>query len=567
MLKTATNRFWRLRSRRGPATDLLPTASPRLWEYPLTRVLLAVLSAVLLIGSLPAPDIGWLGWVALVPLMLACQGLRPRSAACLGLMFGIVASFGIYGWLFEVPGFDMRHAIVLALYVGAYPAAWCAATAWVTRRHAPLILAAPALWVAIDYLRAHAGFLALPWGTLAQSQHHNLAILQIASLGGEQAVTFLVVLGNAALVSLILRRAHQGALVAGVILALAHLWGASVLSSEQPGPTIRVAAIQPNILIGERKTESGRSENMERLEQLTRAAAADHPSLIVWPESAIPGNLHSDPALIVRLQSLSDTIEIPLILGAAEVEKFATGDREITMGRRVFNTAHLLRPGEPLAQPYRKRVLVPFAEYLPYPDIIPWPEWLAPRVSEMTPGENAQLFNLTTDLSIGTLICWENVFATLARETVRNGAHVLVQLTNDVWFGHSAAPWQHNLMSVMRAVENRVPIVIASNTGPSQIIDGYGRVVASVPAIFTKGLTTGNIHTGLGGTIYTAVGDIFVFAVLAWLGIVLVWQRVIGLWTREPRPFAWLPGDRESTGTLKSYVTAARVQMKNNGGA
>jgi apolipoprotein N-acyltransferase len=498
--------------------------------------------------------------------MLACQGLKPRSAAGLGLMFGIVASFGIYGWLFEVPSFDMRHAIVLALYVGAYPAAWCAATAWVTRRHVSLLLAAPALWVAIDYLRAHAGFLALPWGTLAQTQHHNLAILQIASLGGEQAVTFLVVLGNAALVSLIIQRAQQGALVAGVILAIAHLWGASVLFSEQSGPTIQVVAIQPNILIGERNTEAGRREHMERLEQLTHAAAADHPALIVWPESAIPGNLQADPMLIARLQGLSDAIGIPLILGAAEVEKFATGDTAVTIDRRVFNTAHLLRPGEPLAQPYRKRVLVPFAEYLPHPDIIPWPEWLAPRVSEMTPGESAQLFNMTSDLSVGALICWENVFATLARESVRNGANLLVQLTNDVWFGHSAAPWQHNLMSVMRAVENRVPIIIASNTGPSQIIDGYGRVVAGTTTIFTKGLATGSIHTRIGGTVYTAVGDVFVFGVLAGLGMFLVGQSAIELWTREQRPLASLPRVRGNIGTLKNYVTTAKVQIKNDGG-
>lgn len=528
MVKTLMNRYSLLPRTRERTAKPLVSSRPGLWEYPLVRVLLAMLSAALLICSLPDPDIGWLGWVALVPLMLACQGLGPRNAAGLGLMFGIVASFGIYGWLFEVPSFDMRHAIVLALYVGAYPAMWCAATAWVTRRHISLLLAGPSLWVAIDYLRAHAGFLALPWGTLAQSQHHNLAILQIASLAGEQAVTFLVVLGNAALVSLMLQHTRRGAVIAGLILVIAHVWGASVLSLEQPGPTIQVTAIQPNILIEERRTEEGRRELIERLEQLTHAAATDGPTLIVWPESAIPENLQSDALLISRLQRLSDTLEIPLILGAAEVEKFATGEKEVTIEHRAFNTAHLLRPGEPLAPPYRKRVLVPFAEYLPHPDIIPWPEWLAPRVSEMTPGESAQLFNMTTDLSIGALICWENVFAPLARESVRNGAHLLVQLTNDVWFGQSAAPWQHNLMSVMRAVENRVPIVIASNTGPSQIIDGYGRVVASAQDIFIKGLATGRVHTGVNGTVYTAVGDFFVLSGMALFSLYVTWRIVKG---------------------------------------
>ena len=276
-------------------------------------------------------------------------------------------------------------------------------------------------------------------------------------------------------------------MVAGVILALAHVWGASVLSSEQPGPTIQVAAIQPNILIGERKTEAGRRENMERLEQLTRAAAGDRPDLIVWPKrhtrkSAIRPDAHRE---ITESERHDGDTAHPRRGRSGEIRH---GETEHKISRRAFNTAHLLRPGEPLAQPYRKRVLVPFAEYLPHPEIIPWPEWLAPRVSAMTPGENAQLFKVSNDLTVGALICWENVFARLARESVKDGADVLVQLTNDVWFGHSAAPRQHNLMSVMRAVENRVPIVIASNTGPSQIIDRYGRVVASAPDIFTKGL-------------------------------------------------------------------------------
>ncbi len=541
MVKTVMNRYSLLTQTREQTTKPLGSTRPRLWKSPLVRVLLSLLSAALLIASLPDPDIGWLGWVALVPLMVACQGLSPLSATGLGLMFGIAASFGIYGWLFEVPSFDMRHAIVLELYVGAYPAVWCAATAWVIRRHASFIFAAPALWVVIDYLRAHAGFLALPWGTLAQTQHQNLAILQIASLAGEQAVTFLVVLGNAALVSLMLQHTGRGAVIAGLILVIAHVWGASVLSLEQPGPMIQVAAIQPNILIEERRTEEGRRELIERMEQLTRAAATDAPTLIVWPESAIPENLQSDALLISRLQRLSDTLEIPLILGAAEVEKFATGNTEVTIGRRAFNTAHLLQPGKPLGQPYRKRVLVPFAEYLPHPEIIPWPEWLAPRVSDMTPGKNTQLFSVTDGLTVGTLICWENVFAQLARESVKNGANLVVQLTNDVWFGQSAAPRQHNLMSVMRAVENRVPIVIASNTGPSQIIDRYGRVIASAPDIFTKARTMGSIQTGSSGTVYTALGDVFVFGVFAWLGMFLLCQSSILLWIREKRPLAWLP--------------------------
>lgn len=484
-------------------------------------ILLALTSAAFLICSLPQPDIGWFGWVALVPLIIAIQGLDPWRAAGLGLLFGIVSSFGIYGWLFEVPSFDMRHAVVLALYVGLYPAAWSAILAWLLRRDASLVVAAPTLWIIIDYVRAHAGFLALPWGTLAQAQHHNLAILQVASLGGEQAVTFVVALGNAGLAAVILRRERQAALIAGLAIVVAHLWGTAVLYDSPQGSMIKVSAIQPNIQIAEREKEESRRANLDRLEQLTRGASADRPTLIVWPESAIPEDLPSDPPLVARLQRLTDEIGVPLIVGAAQVEKFATGESEITVGRHIFNTAYLLKPGESLGQPYRKRVLVPFAEYLPHADTIPWPEWLAPRVAEMTPGGHAQLFRVTPNLTVGTLICWENLFASLARDSVRDGANLLVQLTNDVWFGHSAAPHQHNLMSVMRAVEQRVPIIIASNTGPSEIIDGYGRVVARVPGTFIEGNATGDIHVGAAGTWYTTFGDVVV------LGFVVIWTLYV----------------------------------------
>lgn len=492
-------------------------------------ILLALTSAAFLICSLPRPDIGWFGWVALVPLIIAIHGLDPRRAAGLGLLFGIVSSFGIYGWLFEVPSFDMRHAVVLALYVGLYPAAWSAILAWLLRRGASLVVAVPALWIIIDYVRAHAGFLALPWGTLAQTQHHNLAILQVASLGGEQAVTFLVALGNAVLASVILRRDRQAAVIAGIVLVFAQLWGAAAMDTATHGRMLTVVAVQPNIQINDRKTEDGRQANLERLEQLTHAAAVDRPTLIVWPESAIPGDLQSDAALVGRLQRLTDEIGVPLIVGAAQVEKFATGGSEITVGRHIFNTAYLLKPGESLGQPYRKRVLVPFAEYLPHADTMPWPEWLAPRVTEMTAGDRGQLLHVSDALSVGALICWENLFAALARESVRDGAQVLVQLTNDVWFGRSAAPHQHNLMSVMRAVENRVPIVIASNAGPSQVIDGYGRVVAGLPDTFVEGTVTANIHVGGSGTWYTKVGDSSLCVVLLLVAVSLRRRRKLAV--------------------------------------
>lgn len=498
----------------------------------------ALLSAAFLVLSLPSPDLGWLAWVALVPLLLAMQGLSPGQAAALGLVTGVLASFGIYGWLFEVPSFDLRHAAVLALYVGTYPAIWAGATAWATRRNIPLLVCAPVLWLLIDYLRGHAGFLALPWGTLAQTQHHNLPLLQTASLIGEHGVTFLVASGNAMLASLWLKQGQRLATAALLILITAHAWGATELSFPTSGGSITVAAVQPNIQIGERTTEAGRAANLARLERLTREAASSRPDLIVWPESAIPGDL-SDPTLLDRLQRLSRETGVPLILGAAEVEKFATGDSLLSIGRRAFNSAHLLQPNGSPSPPYRKRMLVPFAEYLPHADVIPWPEWLAPRVTELTPGDRGQLFPFTPQISVGALICWENLFSDLTRESVNGGARLLVQLTNDVWFGPTAAPKQHNLVSVMRAVETRTPVVTASNTGPSQVIDGYGRVVVTTSESFLESITAAAVPLGEGATVYSRTGDLFVL--LAPFGAIVA--HFLLKQARPIRQRGWTPFD------------------------
>lgn len=484
------------------------------------RAGLALLSPALVVLSLPDTDQGWLAWVALVPLLLACHGLRPLAASALGLVTGGLSALGVFHWMFEVPGFRWHHALILGGYLGLYPAAWCAALPLLARTRLPFVLTAPASWVALDYLRAHAGFLALPWGTLAHSQHGNLPVLQVATLAGEPGVTFLVAMGSAAVARLLATRAWREAAVAGAVIAAAHAAGGLALMRATPGPPVRVAVVQPSILLAERRTAAARAATLERLERLSAEAAASRPALIAWPETAVR-DLTRDPTLVARVRQLADAVGTPLVVGASEFVKFAPEAGETRTRVRLHNAAFLVEPGRPPGEPYRKIVLVPFGEYVPLEGLVQWPAWLVPASFDSVPGETRRLFTLPDGTAFAPLICWENLFAGFVRLAVLEGAQVLVQLTNDNWFGPTAAPRQHNLASILRAVENRTPVVIASNTGPSQIIDPYGRVVARVPGLFVEGVTTADVSRRAGTTPYTRHGDPLALAVIAGTGLVL----------------------------------------------
>ena len=204
--------------------------------------------------------------------------------------------------------------------------------------------------------------------------------------------------------------------------------------------------------------------------------------------------------------------------------------------RNAHNSAYLIAAADgPLDDPYHKRRLVPFGEYLPLAHILTWPRWLVPEISVGKAGDSDRQWKLPDGVRVAALICWENLFADLARESVQNGAQVLVQLTNDTWFGHTAAAAQHNLASVLRAVENRTPVVIASNTGPSQIIDGYGRVLSRVSSLFDEGIAHAEIPYAARGTLYTECGDVLLIAMAAVVLLALIHGRRRGV-RSAPQP-------------------------------
>jgi apolipoprotein N-acyltransferase len=504
-------------------------------ERPHVRIALALLSSLLITLSFPNADHGWLAWVALVPLLLAIRGIKAFPAFALGMLSGIGGVVGIYHWMFQLPEFGVHHALLLAPYLGSYTALWCLVVSRLKYSSVSVALTAPALWVMLEYARSHAGFLALPWATLAHSQHDNLALLQLAAATGEYGISYIVVLANVLLAGMVSSRKMPAyALPAIATIAAVHLGGLFVLnkpdanlpSKKDSADNTRITVVQPSILVKEATSDESDRIRWQRLEALTRHAVLESPELIVWPESAVR-DLTGDPRNLDRLQGLAESTNTSLLIGVSDSEKFFPVDGQ-SPDAHLFNAAYLVRPDRSISKPYYKNLLVPFGEYVPLSKSFDWPKWLVPEISAMQRGVEQGLFVLEKGVRIAPLICWENLFSDYVRMRVQNGATLLVQLSNNNWFGASAQPRQHNLASVLRAVENGVSVVIASNTGPSQFIGPDGRTVAQSRGLFSQENVTSRVPIGTGMTFYTRFSDVFFLSILAtmtFVGLTLYFWR------------------------------------------
>lgn len=492
----------------------------------LRAVPLALLSGLLLALAFPRFDLHLLAWVALVPLLIALRGGSLKSAFALSALTGVVFFRVLFYWINNAVGVTWGEQALLSMYLGAYIGLFGLLQAFVdSRTGLPAVVTAPPIWIAVEYLRANAGFLSLPWGLLGHSQHANLPIIQIAAFTGAYGVSLLIAMVNALLADLLTRRSlrpptHLAPAAVTVAVLLATLvYGFTALSEATSREQLRVSVIQGNIPQAERWERQFLTRNLERHLRLSREAGRDRPTLIVWPETSVPGALTEDLKLATTLAALARETGAYLLVGSAVRPKF--GPRDIRRERRT-NSAFLFSPEGVVVGRYNKMWLLPFAEHLPYEGVLPWPPHLTANAGRFVPGREYAVLNLKA-ARLGVTICWENIFPGIARRFVASGANVIVNLTNEAWFGQSSAPHQFLAMAVFRAVENRVAVVRSANTGVSSVIDPYGRVVGKVTVggkdIFVEGVLTASVPVSRDHTVYTRYGDL---VAQAGLGVALV---------------------------------------------
>ncbi|MBI5379080.1 MAG: apolipoprotein N-acyltransferase [Nitrospirae bacterium] len=501
-------------------------------------------SALLLALSFPLP--GWwpLAWGAFVPWFAALRGRSPAQGFYLGGLFGAGFFLATLYWVADTIhryghqpyGVGLSVLLLLILYLSLYPALFGALLCVAERRDLPLWVTAPVLWTSLEWLRAHL-FTGFPWASLGYSQAGVLPIIQIADLAGVYGIGALLVLVNALLFEILLTpsRWPRKALPAGVgILAVgaALLYGAWRLQTYDapltphasrltpPGPTgpaadrdktIRIALIQGNIDQAVKWNPGRQREVLETYLNLTRQAVAPNPQggpakrpdLIIWPETATPFFFNRHSAYAGEITALTREVGAPLLFGSP------TRDTDGSGTVRLSNSAYLLSPTGQIVSRYDKMHLVPFGEYVPLQRLLFFVGRMVEAISDFRAGE-AHVVAPFNGGKLATVICYEIIFPHLVREFVREGANLMTTITNDAWFGRSSAPYQHFGMAVLRAVEHRIPVARAANTGISGLIAPSGRVLVASP-IFEGGIWQGEVALRKETTLYTRVGDLFAY--------------------------------------------------------
>ncbi len=498
-------------------------------SIPRRDYLLALLSGVFYALSFPSAGLWPLAWITFIPLFLACRHKNPQRAFRLGFVAGLGGFGGLLYWI-NIVVTKYGHLplwvslfvfFLLVAYLALYPAAAICITRWAEIRGVSPLLVFPLAWTCLEYLRSFAlsGF---PWGTLGYSLYKVLPLIQIADITGVYGPSFLIALANTVLF-LTLRRGVRGApyrwpVAGGVLLtfllAATLGYGIHQLKQTPDGAILKVALIQGNIPQDVKWDPAFQEATVSIYERLTRQAATSGKlDLIVWPESAAPFFVQDEPRLSDRIGNLAREAKAGMIVGSPAVER--DGDR-----MSYLNSAFFFTPAGVVGPRSDKMHLVPFGEYVPLAKLLPFVHRMVEGIGDFVPGNKYVTFP-TGKGDAGVLVCFEGIFPDLARGYVRQGSRFLVNITNDAWFGRSSAPWQHLSMYAFRAVENRVPVVRAANTGISSLIDSTGRI-ADTTSLFQEAVLVGDIRLTNRVTFHTLHGDIFVHLLMGGFAVVLM---------------------------------------------
>lgn len=531
-------------------------------------------SSLFLILSFPRPDLGWIAFFALVPLFIGVADTSCRRAFLTGWGAGTLWFFVSYNWVshslnvFGGITFPFAQAIILLLAGthGLYVAFFAMLVPLVAGRKEPVIgwvrrggsvgewvsgfdgvkhpksslkegpsvfthllthpfaaiIVLPSAWVLLEVARTWfpAPF---PWLLMGNAMWKIPLSRPLYEVSGVYGVSFWILSINV-LVWMLIRTRGPGRRWVGVALVL---WiflplALSAVKSPEEGQSITVGVVQGNFRQALKWDENIRQETIATYLSLTDEAVRKGAKLVVWPETAVPEFYQAEPSLRAKLKQFASDRDLHLVFGSPGYE---TKGADILLYNRVY---HLTPDGK--EEFYDKNILVPFGEYVPLARLLPFIDKLVPGEGEFSRGVWKGPFQ--TPVPAGTLICYEISFPSLARREVADGSSILINVTNDAWFGRSWGPYQHLAVSAVRAMENGVPVIRAANTGISAVIDRNGHIIDSIP-LDQRGILVATVETGAGLTLYTLLGDWIVIPCAAVVSVYFLLLLIT--W----RPYKW----------------------------
>ncbi|HUR79909.1 MAG TPA: apolipoprotein N-acyltransferase [Thermoanaerobaculia bacterium] len=485
------------------------------------RLLLAITSGALFAFAFPSTAIGWLAFIALAPLLIAVVrarsskesfllGWASMTTAWLLMVPWVVRVMSHYGGLPYMVGvlLCIAMALVLGLYGGMF--GWLVKGFRLGERFVPW-LAVPLAWAALEYARTYllTGF---PWNLIATPLIDYPSLIQLDRFAGPYFLGAMVVLPSAIIAWIFTQRVKPIARVLvlgsfGIVMLV--WWGTGLVAAKlivrpRGAATVTAALIQPNISQEMRWDEANVARIYEKMIGMTVEAAGRGAKVIVWPESTVPLSYTETDFYKSEIEALSQRYGVDIILGSVATDP--------AKPNRLWNSAFLVSGGKTIGH-YDKIRLVPFGEYVPLRRMLFFAEKLVHAVGEFEFGSND--LPLAGKVTYGTAICYEIVFPQISRTQVKNGADVLVTITNDAWFDGTSAPAQHLWQARLRAVEDDRYLLRAATTGISAFIDPTGQVQSWIE-MNRDGIIYAKFEPRTSETLYVRFGDWF-----AWLAVIV----------------------------------------------
>ena len=496
--------------------------------------------------SIPERVLSWLPWISLVPLCWAVwmiplperKGLRARRCFLLGWVAGMtgflislfwITTVTVVGWIALCAILAVYHGlwglfagmILRPLGMGQDPArTWLGSI-----RNLLVALLAAASWTALEWLRGTL-FSGFGWNSLGVALGGNIPLSQIASVTGTSGLNFLCVLSSAIAaitVERLRREIRTGrprphfdffAVVFLIVIVFSH--GVRVITAARiHSLPLRVSGLQGNIPVYDYWDKNKEDSILTRYLRLSREALKGDPDLIVWPEAATPRPLLLDEITFAQVKQLAEKSRADFLIGSVHYEAEPKGD---------YNSAILLTEHATSSQIYSKVHLVPFGEFVPFRKSFPLIAWIERKEVpyDFDPGKGPALLEMVNrPVKLGPLICFEDTLGDQTRRTAALGAQLLVTLTNDGWFEHSAGTRQHLANARLRTVETGLPLLRVADTGITCVVDRFGRIIQELHGPggdpFIEGILKAEIDVpkNPAPTFYTLHGDLFALVCLA----------------------------------------------------